>query len=105
MAIKVFWTHFAKTELKKIFEYYKEEASIRVAKNLVEGIVKKGHSFDYFSEIGQKEELLLDRKENFRYLIYKSYKLIYWFNKDKNRIEIVDVFDTRQEPTKIKREK
>ena len=45
--------------------------------------------------------LLKERIQNFRYLIFKNYKIIYWFNKEKNWIEIVDVFDTRQNPPKI----
>ena len=40
-----------------------------------------------------------------RYLVYKNYKVIYWINEKENRIEINDVFDTRQNPTKIKRTK
>lgn len=105
MAIKVFWTNFAKSELKNIFDFYREKEGINIARKLVEAIVEKGNSFTEFSKIGQREELLSDRKENFRYLIYKNYKLIYWLNKDKNRIEIVDVFDVWQSPEKIKREK
>jgi len=31
--------------------------------------------------------------------------MIYWINKKENRIEITDVFDTRQNPIKIKRTK
>jgi plasmid stabilization system protein ParE len=53
--------------------------------------------------IGQKEELLLNRPENFRYLVYKNYKIIYWVNSIKNRIDIVNVFDTRQNPEKIEK--
>lgn len=105
MAIKVFWTNFAKKELRNIFNYYKEKASLNIAKNLVQGIVKKGNTLGIQTKIGQKEELLLDRAEEFRYLVYKSYKIIYWFNQEKSRIEIVDVFDTRQYPGKIKRNK
>jgi hypothetical protein len=56
-------------------------------------------------EIGQIEELLKNRKEEFRYLIHKNCKLIYWININKNQIEIIDVFDTRQNPPKIKRTK
>jgi hypothetical protein len=52
--------------------------------------------------IGQIEELLIDREQSFRYLVHKNYKIIYWINLIKNRIEIVDVFDTRQNPEKIK---
>jgi hypothetical protein len=57
------------------------------------------------SDIGQREALLLDRKEEFRYLVHSNYKIIYWVNKDKNRIEITDIFDTRQSPAKIARKK
>lgn len=105
MAIKIYWTNFAKKQLRNIFDYYKTKASPQIAQNIVVGIVEKVNSLEFQTEIGQKEELLLDRKENFRYLVFKKYKIIYWFNKDKNRIEISDVFDARQNPIKIKRQK
>jgi plasmid stabilization system protein ParE len=105
MEVKVFWTNFAKKELRKIFDYYKTKVSPRIAKSLVERIVKKGNSLDFQTDIGQKEEWLLGREQEFRYLVYKSYKIIYWFNKEKKRIEITDVFDVRQNPVKIKRSK
>jgi len=105
MAIKVIWTDFAKAELRKIFDYYKVKASPIVAKSLVKGIVKKGNTLDFQTKIGQKEELLSERPQEFRYLIYKNYKIIYWYNQHKNWIEINDVFDTRQNPIKIRREK
>jgi plasmid stabilization system protein ParE len=101
MAIKIFWTDFAKLQLRNIFDYYKLKANPKIAKNLVTGIVEKTNTLDLQKEIGQKEELLSSRKENFRYLIYKNYKIIYWFNEEKNRIEISDIFDTRQNPIKI----
>ena len=105
MAIKVYWTNFAQKELKNIFDFYKIKASPIIARNLVVGIVEKVNSLEYQTKTGQKEKLLLDREENFRYLVFKKYKIIYWFNKDKNRIEISDVFDARQNPIKIKRQK
>ena len=103
--MKIFWTKFAKRELKNIFDYYKLKASPRIAKNLITEIVVHSNILDFQNKIGQKEELLSDRKENFRYLVYKNYKIIYWFNEPKKRIEIVDIFDTRQNPTKIERKK
>lgn len=103
--MKIFWTKFAKRELKNIFDYYKLKASPRIAKKLITEIVVHSNILDFQNKIGQKEELLSDRKENFRYLVYKNYKIIYWFNDPKNRIEIVDIFDTRQNPIKIEREK
>ena len=103
--MKIFWTKFAKRELRNIFDYYKIKASSKIAQKLVTEIVEKTNALDFQIKIGQKEDLLSDRKENFRYLVSKNYKIIYWFNKERNRIEIVDIFDTRQNPFKIKREK
>ncbi|AQX84220.1 type II toxin-antitoxin system RelE/ParE family toxin [Elizabethkingia bruuniana] len=105
MAIKIFWTDFAKKELKKIFDYYKVKAGSKVSIKLITNIIESTEILIFQTDIGQKEELLLDRIQNFRYLVYKNYKIIYWHNKEKNRIEISDVFDARQNPIKIKRRK
>jgi hypothetical protein len=45
------------------------------------------------------------RKEKFGFMVYKNYKIIYWINEPENRIGIVDVFDTRQNSIKLKRNK
>jgi len=45
----------------------------------------------------------MSRNREYRYLVYKNYKIIYWINTAKNRIDIIDVFDTRQNPVKISR--
>lgn len=105
MAIKIFWTDFAKEELKKIFDYYKVKVGYKVSIKLITNIIESTEILIFQMDIGQKEELLLDRIQNFRYLVYKNYKIIYWYNKEKNRIEISDVFDARQNPIKIKRRK
>ena len=76
--MKIFWTAFAKRELRNIFDYYKIKASPKIAQNLVIEIVEKTNALDFQSKIGQKEELLSDRKENFRYLVSKNYKIIYF---------------------------
>ncbi|GEN76259.1 type II toxin-antitoxin system RelE/ParE family toxin [Chryseobacterium hagamense] len=76
MAMKVFWTNFAKDQLKNIFDYYKIKANQRIARDLVAGIVEKTKTLEFQKEAGQREELLSSRKENFRYLIYKNYLLV-----------------------------
>ncbi|HET8804460.1 MAG TPA: type II toxin-antitoxin system RelE/ParE family toxin [Aequorivita sp.] len=101
MELKVFWTGFSQQELERIYEYYREKAGTRIAKKLVDGIYNETLKLKQQPEIGQLEELLKSRKEEFRYLIYKNYKIIYWVNYKENRIEINDVFDTRQNPVKI----
>ena len=39
--LNIFWTEFSQKELENIYRYYREEAGIRVAKKLVEGIFEK----------------------------------------------------------------
>ena len=103
MELEIYWTDFSKKELKNIFDYYKEKASLNVAKNLVVGITKEVIKLKKQPEIGQEEDLLKNDSRDFRYLVFKSYKIIYLVNLEKNRIEIFDVFDTRQSPVKIER--
>ena len=105
MDLKIYWTDFSKNELRKIFSYYKEKASLIIATNLILGIENKTKVLKSNPKSGQKEELLKHRKQEFRYLVYKNYKIIYWINIEENRIEIFDVFDTRQNPVKMKKVK
>lgn len=66
MAIKVFWTDFAKKQLKDIFEFYKIKANKEIAEKLVSGIVIKTKTIEFQKDIGQIEEFLLLGIEKFR---------------------------------------
>jgi len=103
MELTIHWTDFAKAELKGIFKYYTENVNERVGNKVVNEISDKPDILKTHPEIGQKEVCLENREHDFRYLIYTSYKIIYWVNTDENRIEIVDIFPTRQDPLKMKR--
>jgi len=103
MGLKIVWTHFSQNELEKIYHYYKEKAGKKIAKKIIQEIYTDTLKLQSHPEIGQIEEFLKDRKEEFRYLVSGHYKIIYWVNKAKGRIEIVDVFDSRQNPVKINR--
>ena len=105
MELKIYWTEFSEKELENIFDYYHNNASYRVAKKVVDGIYNETLKLSKQPEIGRVEELLKIRKQGFRYLVFKNYKIIYWINSEKNWIEINDVFDTHQNPPKIKRTK
>ncbi len=105
MELTIYWTEFSEKELFTIFKYYKRKAGLKEAKKLVDGIYNETLKLKQQPEIGHIEELLLGRTQKFRYLIYKNYKIIYWLNKKENRIEIHDVFDTRQNPHKLTRTK
>ena len=101
MELKIYWTDFAKEELNLIFSYHKENASLKVARNIVSGIVLNVKVLQNQPKIGQIEELLINHKNNYRYLLHKNYKIIYWINLEKERVEVIDVFDVRQNPKKI----
>ena len=106
MELKIYWTDFSKLELKEIYNYYKEKASITLAKSIAIGITQEVDKLKNQPTIGQEEVLLENDFRDFRYVLYNNhYKIIYWVNLEKNRIEIFDVFDTRQNPIKIKRNK
>lgn len=103
MELKIYWTEFSEKELKKIYKYYRDNANSRVAKKIISGIYNETLKLNRQPKIGQTEELLKTRSQDFRCLIFKSYKIIYWINIKENRIEINDVFDTRQNPIKMSR--
>jgi len=105
MELKIYWTDFSKRELHEIFNYYKERVSLKIARKLVLGITQEVLKLQNQPNIGQREKLLIDREQEFRYLVHKNYKMIYWVNSNESRIEITDVFDTRQNPSKINRKK
>lgn len=105
MELKIYWTDFAKKELQNIFNFYKENSSLNVARKLVIGVTKETIKLQKQPMIGQVEEYLENPVKEFRYLIFRSFKVIYWINSENKSIVIVDVFDSRQSPLKMKRVK
>jgi plasmid stabilization system protein ParE len=105
MGLTVYWTFFAKRELRKIFDYYKEAAGKKIAVKVTFHIIQATEQIQLFPQIGLVESLLSHRPKTIRFFIYGNYKIIYWVNEPKNRIEILDIFDTRQDPSKLHRRK
>ncbi len=101
MELNVYWTQFAEDKLQDIFNYYKEKAGIRVAQKLLDGIIDASLELYINPEGKQSEELLSERIQDFRYLVYKSYKIVYWIDKTNKMILVSNIFDTRQNPNKI----
>ena len=101
MDLTVHWTQLAENKLEDIFNYYKITANSRIARKLIQEIVSKTEGLGKHPGMGQKEGLLKGRSQDFRYLVYKNYKIIYWINELENRVDIANVFDCRQSPEKI----
>jgi toxin ParE1/3/4 len=101
MGLKIFWTQFAEDKLQDIFYYYKEKAGIKTARKIVNEIIDKTINLDENPKIGQIEEFLQDKPQEFRYLVSTNYKIIYYINSETERIIIANVFDVRQNPDKL----
>jgi len=101
MSLTVYWTRFAENKIDDIYEYYELKGGVSVALKLVNGIIDRTIGLEKNPYLGPKEILLEKRKQEFRYLVFKSYKIIYWVNLNKNRIEVANVFDTRRNPVKM----
>lgn len=97
---QVNWTYFATLELKKIYLYYKLAATPKVADKIKKSILNSTKQLSKTPLIGQIEENLIELKQEHRYIVEGNYKIIYRIiDKD---IFIVDVFDCRQIPQKMK---
>jgi plasmid stabilization system protein ParE len=103
--LKIIWSEFAETKLGEIYEYYNKNASPGIAKKLLKGIINEPKKLIKTPYIGQEEELLKHRIIHYRYLVFKNYKLIFSVDTENGFIKIADVFDTRQNPPKLKRTK
>ena len=104
MELTINFTPLSKEKLKDIYDYYKLKANVNVANKIVNGIIDKTDVLVKYSDIGQYEPLLSDSKVEYRYLVFKNYKIIYWTYLENNSIEISNIFDTRQNPIKVKLE-
>jgi len=100
MGLKVFWTETARFQLEDIFNYYKDKASLKVARKLIKQIIDRTIQLEKNPKSGSKEPFLSDRSFEYRYLIEGNYKIIYWI--EDNYIKIATIFDCRQNPEKMK---
>lgn len=105
MGLEIFWSQLAEDKLYDIFQYYKFKAGIKVAKKIINEIVDTTLILENNSKAGQIEELLLERQQEFRYLVSGNYKIIYYINIKTNKIIIANVFDVRQNPLKLEETK
>ncbi len=95
--ILILWDNKAKSDLKLIFEFIKLK-SLQGAKNVVMDIVTQSKNI-YFVEQYQVDEFL---GEPYRRMIVRDYKIIYKIH-SQTEIRILQIFDTRQNPIKIKK--
>lgn len=103
MSFKVIWSSFAEHQFVEIQNYYLSNISEQLAKKIAKNILLATQQLETTPYIGQIEDLLIDRSIEYRYLVYTNYKIIYSIEENNCLVKIHDIFDTRQNPQKIKR--
>jgi plasmid stabilization system protein ParE len=101
--MKIVWTDFATRNLKDIFDYYVIEANKKFAHKIRKQILRSAKQLINNPNSGPIEPNLIVLNKSYRFLLSGHYKLIYRIVGDD--IIINDVFDTRQNPSKMNDEK
>ena len=105
MNYKIVWSAFSEKQIDDIFNYYTQKATYKVALDIVTQILLAPEILIHNPKIGQKEHTIQHRLIAYHYILALNYKIIYSIDDDEMLIKIADVFDTRQNPNKIEREK
>lgn len=105
MIWRIIWSEFAEQQLDTIYTYYCEKAGISVSKKLLVGIIEAPDLLKSNPEAGQIELSLQRFEKEYRFIVHKNYKIIYSVDFKNQAIQIADVFDARQSPTRIERNK
>ncbi len=100
--MRIVWSDVAKANVKDIHSYYQEVAGSKLAQSIISKIIKKPRLLSKQPEIGQIEENPAVAGRGFRYLVEGNYKIVYKVYTEDKQILIATVFDTRQNPTKLK---
>jgi len=100
--MKIVFTDIAKSRLKDIYIYYKNEASLKVAKSIKDEIIHEIRKLKKHPELGNEEAMLSNLKRGYRKLVIGNYKAIYRIID--NTIVIDTIFDSRQEPKEMTKE-
>jgi addiction module RelE/StbE family toxin len=95
-SITILWDNQAKADLKLIFEFIKLK-SPQGAKNVITDIVAQSKNI-HFVEQYQVDDFL---GEPYRRMIVRDYKIIYKIHSE-TEIRILQIFDTRQNQSKLK---
>ena len=95
--IRILWDNEAKSDLKLIFEFLKLKSS-QGARNVIRDIVNQSKNIHFINQY-QVDEYL---GQPFRRMVVRNYKIIYKVHSE-TEIRILQIFDTRQNPSKLKK--
>ncbi len=93
------WSARSLKDLDRAYDLLAER-SPQAANRTVEAVLARVTQLEKFPESGPEESGLSHRKKAHRYLVSDHHKIIYRI--EKRSVLIVRVFDTRQNPKKLK---
>ena len=101
---KISWTSRAVKDLRKIYNYYKDQIGEDKAFEIIQTVVNKVDvlSDSKFVEIGAIDDQFSHLKRRYKKLIEHNIKITYRTSDNSNTVYINRVFDTRQNPNKNK---
>ncbi len=100
--LPVRWSPKANQRLDSIYDYIAED-SVSAARYVKKSLVQLGGSLGHFPEKYSREEYLANEPKNYRSITKWRYKIIYEVTDE--YVIIINVFNTSQHPSKIKRGK
>lgn len=99
---KIEWSPFALKCVNEIYFYISDKAKSDLpAENFIARLFERVEILETRPYVGQSEPHLEESGIDGRYLVEGDYKIIYRIEEDK--ISILDVFHTKQNPSKITR--
>ena len=98
---KLFWTEPAQKDLQNIYNFFADISPLLAERQIIRIIDAADLLETRFEKMGQEEPLLTDYKYEYRYLIKDNYKIIYHILPSQIIVDMV--FDTRQNPEKMKK--
>ena len=75
--MEIRWSDTAKSQLKEIYDYYKEVAGVKVAKSIKNKLIKKPQTLTKHPDMGQLEDNTAVKGRGFRYLVEGHHKIVY----------------------------
>ena len=91
----------ARRRLQQIRAYYTLAGNSKKGRKVTQAILKEAKKLEDYPYLGQEEELLESLGLEHRYLLVdRLYKIIYFITG--TNLFITDIFDTRQDPSKMK---
>ena len=98
--LPVRWSPKAEQRLDGIYDHIAED-SVSAARHVKKTLVQLGGTLGHFPEKYSREEYLANEPKNYRSVSKWRYKLIYEVTVE--YVNIINVFNTSQHPSKIRR--